>query len=81
MPKKILKGKVVSTKMQKTVVVAVAVHKKHPLYGKALKVTRRFKARDEIGVSDGDIVLIEEHSPFSKEVSWIVKEVVEKATE
>ncbi|HDQ88565.1 MAG TPA: 30S ribosomal protein S17 [candidate division WWE3 bacterium] len=78
MPKKILKGKVTSTKMEKTVVVAVEVNKKHPIYNKTIKATRKFKARDEIGVSLGNVVLIEEHSPFSKEVSWLVKEVLTK---
>ncbi|MBT6401641.1 30S ribosomal protein S17 [candidate division WWE3 bacterium] len=77
MPKRILKGKVVSTKMQKTVVVAVDVPKRHPIYLKIVKNTRRFKARDEIGVKVGDIVNIEESKPFSKDVAFIVKEVVE----
>lgn len=81
MPKRILKGKVTSTKMQKTVVVAVDVPKRHPIYRKIVKNTRRFKARDEIGVNVGDIVTIEESKPFSKEVTWIVKEIVEKAEE
>ena len=77
MTKRILKGKVVSTKMQKTVVVAVDVPKRHPIYLKIVKNTRRFKARDEIGVKVGDIVNIEESKPFSKDVAFIVKEVVE----
>jgi small subunit ribosomal protein S17 len=76
MSKKILKGEVISDKMEKTVVVAVNVAKKHPIYEKALKVTRKFKARDEIGVPIGSTVVIEEHKPFSKEVTWLVKEVV-----
>ncbi len=78
MPKKIMKGQVVSDKMEKTVVVAVDIAKKHPIYEKALKVTRKFKARDELGASVGDIVIIEEHRPFSKEVNWFVKEIVTK---
>lgn len=76
MPKKVLKGHVVSDKMENTVVVAVDVPKKHSIYEKALKKTKRFKARDEIGVSVGSMVIIEEHKPFSKEVTWLVKEVV-----
>jgi small subunit ribosomal protein S17 len=80
MPKKIFKGKVVSTKMQKTVVVVVDMPKMHPIYKKAVKYTKRFKARDELGVKLGDTVIIEESKPFSKEVTWKVLEVVE-ATE
>ena len=74
MPKKILKGIVVSTKMDKTVVVAVELPKKHPIYGKEVKNTRRFKARTEKELNDGAIVTIEECKPFSKEVTWKVIE-------
>ena len=77
MPKRIFKGKVVSDKMNKTVVVAVEMPKKHPLYNKEIKNTRRFKARNEAEATLGADVIIEESKPFSKEVSWIVKEVVE----
>ena len=79
MPKKVLKGKVVSTKMEKTVVVTVEVHKRHPIYGKAVRNTKRLKAHDELGVKEGNLVLIEESKPFSREVSWLVKEVIEGA--
>lgn len=72
-------GKVTSTKMQKTVVVSVEITKRHPIYGKALRNTRKFKARDEMGVKMGDIVKIIETSPFSKDVTWKVVEVVEEA--
>lgn len=78
MPKKILRGKVIANKMQKTVVVAVEINKKHPIYNKAIKSTRKFKARDEIGVTVGSLVSIEEHAPFSREVTWLVKEVISK---
>ena len=81
MPKRILKGIVTSTKMQKTVVVAVDMPKRHPIYKKTLKNTRRFMARDEIGVKVNDIVTIEESRPYSKEVTWKVLEVVESAEE
>ncbi len=81
MSKKILKGKIISNKMQKTVVVAVEINKRHPIYNKAIKTTRKFKARNEIEASLGSIVSIEEHAPFSKEVSWIVKEVISKEEE
>ncbi|MBD3366090.1 30S ribosomal protein S17 [candidate division WWE3 bacterium] len=78
MPKKILKGTVVSDKMEKTVVIAVDVAKKHPLYTKAITKTKRYKAHDELGVKEGTEVIIEESRPYSKEVTWIVKEVVEE---
>ncbi len=78
MPKKILLGKVVSTKMEKTVVVAVELPKRHPIYGKEIKNTRRFKARTENALVDGDMVRIEECSPFSKEVTW---QVIEKVSQ
>lgn len=78
MPKKMFKGIIVSDKMKKTVVVAVEMPKKHPLYNKEIKNTRKFKARNEIEAKTGDTVYIEESRPFSKEVSWIVKELVEE---
>ena len=77
MAKKI-KGKVVSNKMQKTVVVSVESKVKHPMYEKVMKKTRRFKARDEIGVKMGDEVIIEECKPLSKEVCFKVIEVLGK---
>lgn len=77
MPKKVLTGHVVSAKMQKTVVVAVDMSKRHPMYGKVVKNTKRLKARDEIGVKVGDFVRIEETKPFSKQVNWKVSEVLQ----
>ena len=81
MPRKILKGTVVSTKMEKTVVVSVEVPKMHPLYKKVIRNSRKFKARDDIGVNEGDMVEIEESKPFSKTVHWKVTEVLEEAIE
>jgi small subunit ribosomal protein S17 len=75
---KTFKGTVVSDKMQKTVVVAVEMPKRHPLYEKVIGNTRRFKARDDVGVSVGDEVIIEECRPFSKEVAF---KVVSKISE
>ena len=80
MAKKI-KGKVVSNKMQKTVVVSVEERVRHPMYEKVMKKTRRFKARDEIGVKMGDPVVIEECKPLSKEVHFKVIEVLGKEKE
>ena len=74
MSKKTLTGKIVSDKMQKTVVVAVEVLKRHPIYGKSIRNTRKFKARNETGAKVGDTVTIEECKPISKEVVWKVKE-------
>lgn len=74
---RILKGVVVSDKMQKTVVVEVSRMKKHQKYKKYFKVTKRFKAHDEKGVyKTGDKVLIQETRQLSKEKRW---EVVGKA--
>ncbi len=79
MSKRILKGKIVSDKMQKTVVVAVDMSKRHPIYKKIVKNTKRIKARNETKAKLNDIVTIEESAPFSKQVSWKVLEVVEAA--
>ena len=73
-------GVVVSSKMDKTVVVAVERKEKHPLYGKFVKKTTKFVAHDEkneCGV--GDTVAIMETRPLSKTKRWRVVEIVEKA--
>ena len=73
-------GKVVSNKMDKTIVVAVEDHVKHPLYKKIVKKTYKLKAHDEnnsCGV--GDRVLIMETRPLSKDKRWRVAEIIEKA--
>ncbi|MBN1162269.1 30S ribosomal protein S17 [Patescibacteria group bacterium] len=76
MSAKVFKGTVVSAKMQKTVVIAVEMPKRHKLYDKVVKKTRRFKARDELGVSVGDFVVIQETRPYSKKVSWkVIKKI------
>uniref|UniRef100_A0A7C4XUR3 Small ribosomal subunit protein uS17 n=1 Tax=candidate division WWE3 bacterium TaxID=2053526 RepID=A0A7C4XUR3_UNCKA len=76
---KIFVGKVTSNKMQKTVVVSVEITKRHPIYRKILKNTRKFKARDEMGAKMGDIVKIVETKPYSKDVTWKVLELVAEA--
>lgn len=71
--KRRLSGKVVSDKMQKTVVVEIVRLKLHPKYNKQYKVTDRFKAHDENNDSKvGDQVIIEETKPKSREKRWIV---------
>lgn len=73
-------GVVVSDKMQKTIVVAVEGRKKHPLYGKILKVTNRFKAHDEKNDAKiNDRVLIMETRPLSKQKRWRLVEILERA--
>jgi small subunit ribosomal protein S17 len=75
-------GKVVSDKMDKTVVVAVDYVRRHPLYHKRITRTSKFLAHDETNSSKpGDIVRIEETRPTSKRKRWIVREVVERAVQ
>ncbi|MFN3978557.1 MAG: 30S ribosomal protein S17 [Sulfurihydrogenibium azorense] len=70
-------GKVVSNKMDKTVVVAVERKFPHPLYGKQVKKTKKFYAHDEENkCKEGDIVRIRETRPLSKLKRWIVVEIV-----
>jgi len=78
--RKVRKGRIVSTDMAKTVVVAVETSFQHPLYKKILSKTKKFKAHDEdqkCGV--GDLVSVMETKPLSKTKRWRVVEVVEKA--
>mgnify|MGYP001246043211 CR=1 FL=1 len=73
-------GRVVSDKMDKTIVVAVETYKKHSLYHKRIKYTKKFKAHDENNEAKiGDIVRIMETRPLSKEKRWRLVEIVEKA--
>jgi small subunit ribosomal protein S17 len=73
-------GFVVSTKMNKSIVVAVERKVKHEKYGKFIKLTSKFMAHDEkneCGV--GDLVLIAETRPISKNKCWRLKQIIEKA--
>ncbi|GAK43055.1 3S ribosomal protein S17 [Paenibacillus sp. TCA20] len=73
-------GKVVSDKMDKTIVVAVETYKKHDLYHKRIRYTKKFKAHDENNTAKiGDTVKIMETRPLSKDKNWRLVEVVEKA--
>ncbi len=73
-------GKVVSNKMDKTIVVAIENHVKHPLYGKIVKKTYKLKAHDEKNeCAIGDTVKVMETRPLSKEKRWRLVEIVEKA--
>ena len=72
-------GKVVSNKMQKTIVVAVEDHVKHPLYGKIVKRTYKLKAHDENNECNiGDTVKVMETRPLSKDKRWRLVEVMER---
>lgn len=73
-------GTVVSDKMDKTIVVAIKTKVRHPLYGKMINHTVKFKAHDEkneCGI--GDTVKIMETRPLSKEKNWRLVEIIEKA--
>jgi len=73
-------GRVVSDKMDKTVVVAVETKVRHPLYGKTVNRTTKFKAHDENNEANiNDRVLIMETRPLSKDKRWRVVEIVERA--
>ena len=78
--RKVRIGKVVSDKMDKTVVVAIEDHVKHPLIGKIVKKTYKLKAHDEQNECGlGDTVRVMETRPLSKTKRWRVVNVVEKA--
>ncbi|NLM11591.1 MAG: 30S ribosomal protein S17 [Clostridiaceae bacterium] len=73
-------GKVVSDKMDKTIVVAVVDNVKHPLYKKIIKRTFKLKAHDEENICRvGDTVRVMETRPLSKEKRWRLVEIIEKA--
>ncbi len=78
--RKTRRGKVISDKMDKTIVVAVEEHVKHPLYGKIVKDTYKLKAHDEnneCGI--GDTVEVMETRPLSKDKRWRLVSIIEKA--
>ena len=73
-------GKVVSDKMDKTIVVAIEDHVKHPLYGKIVKRTYKLKAHDEKNeCAIGDTVRVMETRPLSKDKRWRLVEIIERA--
>jgi len=76
-----LTGKVVSDKMDKTIVVLVERQEKHPLYGKYVKRSTKIKAHDaDNQCTAGDFVIIEESRPISKDKAWKLVEVVARAS-
>jgi small subunit ribosomal protein S17 len=77
---RLLLGRVVSDKMQKTVVVAIERRYPHPVYNKMVTRTKRVKAHDEENAAkSGDTVRIMETRPLSKDKRWRVVEIVERA--
>jgi small subunit ribosomal protein S17 len=78
--RKVYRGKVVSDKMDKTVTVAVETFKNHPLYGKRVNYTKKYKAHDENNEArEGDVVEIMETRPLSKTKRFRLVSVVERA--
>ena len=78
--RKVRTGRVVGDEMDKTVVVAVESRVRHPLYGKIMRRTAKFKAHDETNAAHiGDLVEITECRPLSREKRWRVSRIVEKA--
>lgn len=76
MPKRSIKAVVISDKMEKTVVVSVENFKVHPLYQKRVRRNKKYKAHNEIKAKIGDLVLIEESRPLSKEKHWSVVKIL-----
>ncbi len=78
--RKVKIGRVVSDKMDKTIVVMIEGFKAHPLYNKRVKDSNKFKAHDEENIAQvGDKVKIMETKPISKDKRWRLVEIVEKA--
>ena len=73
MPKRILQGKVVSNKADKSVVVLVERRFKHPLLGKVVRKSKKFMAHDEHNTASvGDVVTLQECRPLSKNKTWVL---------
>lgn len=80
--RKRLTGRVVSNKMAKTVVVVVERTRRHKLYGKVIRVSKRYKAHDETNACQmGDLVQIVESRPYSKEKHWRVEQILQRAAQ
>jgi small subunit ribosomal protein S17 len=80
--RKRLTGQVVSNKMEKTVVVVVRRTRRHPLYGKVIRLSKNYKAHDEKNECQiGDQVRIVESRPYSKDKHWRVEEILHRAAQ
>jgi small subunit ribosomal protein S17 len=74
-------GKVVSTKMEKTIVVEVEMRRAHPKYKRVIKSNKKFYAHDEAGVAHmGDVVRIRETRPLSKLKRWQLKDIIQRSS-
>lgn len=75
-----VQGRVVSNKMDKSIIVAIERQVKHPLYGKYIKRTTKLHAHDENNTcQEGDLVIIRETRPISKTKNWTLVDVIERA--
>lgn len=82
MPRRVMEGKVVSNKAEKTVTVLVERRVMHPLYKKFFKRSKKYLAHDETNACNiGDVVVIEECRPLSARKCWTVIETKEKAAQ
>ena len=72
----ILKGKVISNKMSKTAVVLVSRLKEHPLYGKRMKISKKYKAHTESPVEEGKMVIIKSSRPRSGGKKWVIDKIL-----
>jgi small subunit ribosomal protein S17 len=80
-PRRTKTGRVTSNKMDKTVVVSVEHLVRHPLYGRTVRRTRKFKAHDEHNQCEiGDTVVIAESRPLSKDKHWVLQRIVRRGT-
>jgi small subunit ribosomal protein S17 len=78
--KRILIGRVLSNRMDKTVVIQVERQRRHRVYGKVVTERKRYKAHDEENACQiGDLVKVIEARPMSREKRWVVTEILEKA--
>jgi small subunit ribosomal protein S17 len=78
--KRVLVGRVLSNRMDKTVTVVVERRKRHPLYGKVIAMRKKYKAHDADNACQiGDLVQMIESRPLSKEKRWVVTEILEQA--
>ena len=78
--RKLMQGKVVSNKMEKTIVVAVERKMRHPIYKRTIAMTKKYKAHDEKNEAKiGDTVVIMETRPLSKDKRWRLVEITERA--
>lgn len=78
--RRVLVGRVLSNKMEKTVIVQVERKKRHKLYNKVITMRTKFKAHDEQNACHiGDLVRITEYRPMSREKRWVVTDILESA--